>query len=127
MLDESYPSECIKFKSVLSTTLVRFRVPGAPGPEAEETNPVNETPSTASLPLKPSGKVQVTPTPSQDSRDQSVVDHAPAPELPVEARSDEPHEEQPVPELSSRERDALDDMIEAAKAAKDLVGLSTSY
>ncbi|KAF4215015.1 hypothetical protein CNMCM8980_008894 [Aspergillus fumigatiaffinis] len=120
LLDESYPSECIKFKSVLSTTLVRFRVHGAPCPEAEETNPTNETPSTASLPLKPIRKQQVTPTPSQDSRDQCVVD--PTPELAVdgEQRSNETHQEQPVPELSSRERDALDDMIEAAKAAKDL-------
>ncbi|RHZ46378.1 DNA-directed DNA polymerase IV [Aspergillus thermomutatus] len=118
LLDESYPSECIKFKSVLSTTLVRFRVNGAPGLDAEETTPANETPSTASLPLKPSGKQQVTPTPSQDSRDQCVVDHAS--EQPVEARSDETHQEQPVPELPSRERDALDDMIEATKVAKDL-------
>ncbi|KAF4165757.1 hypothetical protein CNMCM6936_007376 [Aspergillus lentulus] len=120
LLDESYPSECIKFKSVLSTTLVRFRVHGAPCPEAEETNPTIETPSTASLPLKPIRKQRVTPTPSQDSRDQCVVD--PTPELPVdvEERSNEKHQEQPVPELSSRERDALDDMIEAAKAAKDL-------
>ncbi|KAF7163672.1 hypothetical protein CNMCM5623_008478 [Aspergillus felis] len=118
LLDESYPSECIKFKSVLSTTLVRFRVHGAPCPEAVDTDPTNETPSTASLPLKPSRKQQVTPTPSQDSRDQCVVGHAP--EQPVETPSDETHQEQPVSGLSSRERDALDDMIEAAKAAKDL-------
>ncbi|EAW22824.1 DNA-directed DNA polymerase IV [Aspergillus fischeri NRRL 181] len=118
LLDESYPSECIRFKSVLSTTLVRFRVRGASCPEAEEMNPTNETPSTGSLPLKPSRKKQATPTPSQDSRDQCIVN--PAPEQPVEALSDEIHPEQPVPEPSSRERDALDDMVEAAKAAKDL-------
>jgi DNA polymerase IV len=100
-------------------------VHGAPCPEAEETNPTNETPSTASLPLKPIRKQQVTPTPSQDSRDQCVGD--PTPELPVdgEQRSNETHQEQSVPELSSRERDALDDMIEAAKAAKDLVSVDT--
>ncbi|GFF84535.1 hypothetical protein IFM53868_04178 [Aspergillus udagawae] len=118
LLDESYPSECIKFKSVLSTTLVRFRVHGAPCPKAVETEPTDETPSTASLRLKPSRKQQVAPTPSQDSRDQCVVDHTP--EQTIEMPSNETHQEQPVPELSSRERDALDDMIEAAKAVKDL-------
>jgi hypothetical protein len=39
--------------------------------------------------------------------------------------SNETHQEQPVPELSSRERDALDDMIEAAKAVKNLVSVDT--
>ncbi|KAH3525184.1 hypothetical protein KXV55_001685 [Aspergillus fumigatus] len=120
LVDESYPSECIKFKSLLSTTLVRFRVHGAPCLKAEETNPTNETRSTGSLPLKPSQKQQVTPTSSQDSRDQCIVNSAS--EQPVESLSDEIRPEQPVPEVSSRsrERDALDDMVEAAKAAKDL-------
>lgn len=67
----------------------------------------------------------MTPTSSQDSRDQCIVN--PASEQPVESLSDEIRLEQPVPEVSSRsrERDALDDMVEAAKAAKDLVSVDT--
>ena len=85
----------------------------------EEPAPAEEAPSPGSLPLKPTGKnQQQAPTPSQISAISNDQVHAsvnPA-EEPPEIRCGES-----VLEAPPRERDALDDMIEEAKAVKDLV------
>lgn len=121
-MNESYPSECIRFRSVLSPSQARFRVEGIPEVGHEEalapvpastTLPV----SAASLPLKPSGREQEqTPEPAQSPTQEVINDSRPASE--VVARSS-------VPEGScegSRQRDALDDIIAEAKATSYLVG-----
>ena len=84
----------------------------------KEPAPAEEAPSSESLPLKPAGKHPQAATPSQNSaisNDQAPLGVNTAQE-PPEAR----HEET-VLETRSWERDALDDMIDEAKALKDLV------
>lgn len=103
---------------------MRFRVSGALASDVEEA-PANVIPSVDSLPLKPSGKQQkITPTPSQDLN-QCVQSHASR--QPVIERLGETRQHEPQPESVSRSRDALDDMIDAAKAAKGLVSFSCSH
>lgn len=114
MVDESYPSECIKFRCVLNPGQTRFRINGAPTSVAKE-QPVDQVvrrSSSDSLPLKaPKGKKQSTPVPSeQSSCDQNDpgpvhVDQGPA----------------NIEDVPDRERDVLDDIIDEAKVTKDLV------
>ncbi|KAE8150068.1 hypothetical protein BDV25DRAFT_172437 [Aspergillus avenaceus] len=116
LLDEGYPSECIKFRSVLSTSLVRFRIKGMPvASETKKAIPQVES-GEESLPLKPTGKSRQLQTPSQSDESQSDTD------LPERQVADDgmyqEHEESLLEPL--RERDALDDMIEETKAVKDL-------
>ncbi|OJK00384.1 hypothetical protein ASPACDRAFT_52099 [Aspergillus aculeatus ATCC 16872] len=90
LVDESYPSECVKFRTVLNTAQVRFRVSGTPVPAAEKgSSPVIEPSDGESLSIKPSRREQ-----------------------------QQQHETQSHTEL--HKRDALDDLIEEAKAVKDL-------
>ncbi|PLB43899.1 hypothetical protein P170DRAFT_418330 [Aspergillus steynii IBT 23096] len=118
LVGEGYPAECINFRAILNTTQSRFRVKGAPvSTVVKEPAPMEEAPSSQSLPLKPAGKHLQAATPSQSSavsNDQVPVGVNTAQE-PPEAR----HEET-VHETHLRERDALDDMIDEAKAVKDL-------
>lgn len=111
MVDESYPSECIKFRSVLNPAQSRFRVNGTPASVVEE-QPLDQAArqsSDDSLPLKePKGKRQKTPTPSEQSSC-GQVDPGPV-QRPVN-----------VEDVAGRERDILDDIIDEAKATKDLV------
>lgn len=111
VVDECYPSECIKFRSVLSPTHARFRVNGAPTETKESPPPINES-SVKSLQVKPlRGKANF-PTP------QPLSESEPVPELPHEVTSGI---------HPSRQRDILDDIIDEAKAVKDLVrGASTT-
>lgn len=130
LVNESYPSECIRFRSVLSPSQARFSVEGIPkvGHEealvpapalAQDPDPASTTlpVSAASLPLKPSRREQEqTPEPAQSLTQEVINDSRPASE--VVARSS-------VPEAScegSRLRDPLDDIIAEAKATSHLVG-----
>ena len=138
LVNESYPSECIRFRSVLSPSQARFRVEGipedgnkealvlvpAPAPAlAQDPAPASTTVpvSAASLPLKPSRRDQEqTPEPAQPPTKEAINDSRPASE--VVARSS-------VPEGScerTRQRDALDDIIAEAKATSHLVGTTPS-
>lgn len=121
-VDESYPPECIKFRSMLNPTHARFRVNGTPSLDGKDQSPSRASAelSADSLPLKPPRKPEGhPPTPSHTSGSQSDCAPAPAPQA---------HESLEITEgvsgnSSSRERDALDDIIDEAKAAKDLVRL----
>lgn len=75
----------------------------------------------SSLPLKPDrNKQQSSQTSSPSKSDRNEGAGTPADLVP--ARPENARDDGPVPECDSpRERDALDDMIDAAKAAKDLV------
>ncbi|KAH8425888.1 DNA-directed DNA polymerase IV [Aspergillus melleus] len=120
LVNEGYPAECINFREVLNTTQLRFRVKGVPvSPVVKDPAPAEEASSPSSLPLKPAAKnQQQAPTPSQIfaiSNDQVHAGVNPT-EEPPEIMREETVLEAPPP----RERDALDDMIEEAKAVKDL-------
>ncbi|KAE8325149.1 hypothetical protein BDV39DRAFT_194623 [Aspergillus sergii] len=118
LLDESYPSECIKFRTVLSTSHVRFRITGMPVvSKAKEASQQNE-PSDESLPLKPAGRQKrQLDTQSQSSESEDDSEYPPDAQK-VNDFSDEAHKEVVYEPL--RERDALDDMIDEAKAVNTL-------
>ncbi|KAL4893959.1 hypothetical protein BDV59DRAFT_192742 [Aspergillus ambiguus] len=115
LLDESYPSECICFRSLLSTAQSRFRVCGSPGTsETKQPEPSLNPPATDSLPLKPPKYAHQPLTPSQNSPD---LDHAEkTPGIQREGLREELARDCPA----SRGRDILDDFIDEAKATKDL-------
>lgn len=117
LLDESYPSECIKFRSILGSHHARFRILGMPvGPGSEETRPAGGASTSDSLPLKPTGKelqTAMTPEPDSPVRRTSNVSRSPTCCTGEVAR--EP------PRTTSR-RDVLDEMIEEARCARVLVG-----
>ena len=117
-MDESYPSECIKFRSMLNPTQTRFRVNGIPTPSTvKEPSPdTAELSSAESLPLKPPrGQEQNTPTQSdQQSNDQNVP--GPTHDQQIDQVTSAAQGEVPP-----RERDALDDLIDEAKTVQDLV------
>ena len=122
-VDECYPSECIKFRSILNPTQMRFKVNGSPSPPGvEEPSTSAEEVVPDSLPLKlPMGQQPQTPTPPQPFNGQS---NAPVDLAPVHESSANSGEEEPDSKSSDvRERDALDDIIDVTKAAKDLVSL----
>ncbi|KAF3385372.1 DNA polymerase lambda [Penicillium rolfsii] len=117
-VNESYPAECIRFRSILSPSQMRFRVEGNPASGQHDTL----TPALAavpvsvdSLPLKaPRKEQEQTPEPSQSPAQQVIYDSQPAPEV-VSTPA--------VPENSSeetRQRDALDETIAEAKATSHL-------
>ncbi|KAJ5714015.1 uncharacterized protein N7483_011196 [Penicillium malachiteum] len=112
LVNETYPSDCIRFRSMLSSSYERFRVDGVPE-IAEKANPTTcaelepETP--ASLPVKKSKRELEQ---SQESSQKSTVENdlvapsaAPAQEIDQSA--------------TSRERDALDDLIDESRAITD--------
>lgn len=106
IVDECYPSECIKFRSLLSPKQSRFRVSG----ESIESNkpPPIESRSCDSLQVKPV---------------RSKVDSTPTPEPPTTPTFDQRTSGLPNNE---RMRDSLDDIIDEARAIRDLVRLSSS-
>ena len=123
LVNESYPSDCIQFRSVLNPSQLRFRVQEASKPTEEEkkkgkeqeTLPlVVESTSLNDLPLKPSRRQQaLSPEFSQPSVEEDLS-----------AATTEPAEEFASEEEDSRiirERDALDDIIDQAKATSHLV------
>ncbi|KAL3480226.1 hypothetical protein BJX99DRAFT_36921 [Aspergillus californicus] len=123
LVDESFPAECIKFRCILSVNQVRFRVKGEPTLIGVETTcgPPPEGPSSGSLPLKPGNKQQQQQQQTQQLSE-SFEDggcHAPDPVPQVEYQGHS-IEEIVYESFPVRERDALDEMIEETKAAKDL-------
>ena len=124
-MDESYPSECIKFRSILNPAQTRFRVNGIPTPSTvKEPSPdAAELSSAESLPLKPpKGQEPNTPTQSdQQPSDQNVPDPTHGEQIDQITRAVQE-------EVPPRERDALDDLIDEAKTVQDLVsGLQMPY
>lgn len=99
---------------------MRFRVRGMPG-SSEMKNPEPSTGHATAdvLPLKPPKKAPPPPTPSQGSQSfdhAEVIPESQSEELVKEREVQSTHEGSP-----SRERDILDDIIDEAKAVKDLV------
>ncbi|KAL6239823.1 hypothetical protein BDW75DRAFT_226878 [Aspergillus navahoensis] len=121
VVDEAYPADCIKFRCILSVTQVRFQVKGAPSSEPPRPgNPQPERPSAFTegfLPLKPDGKQLLRTQRSSQLLGQG--DHppqqSPQPNIPEEAG-----EGIVCDNFADREHDALDDMIEEAKATEHL-------
>lgn len=121
VVNEDYPAECIKFRSLLSVTYSRFRVNGTQAALEVEDPPADRS-SDASLQLKPPrGQAQCTPSPSQNADNLKQA-------LPVNNVYGENYKEAEAETVSGpqvdRERDALDDLMEDVKAVKDLVCLS---
>ncbi|PYI25248.1 hypothetical protein BP00DRAFT_431443 [Aspergillus indologenus CBS 114.80] len=134
LVDESYPSECVKFRTVLNTAQVRFRVSGTPVPVGEKgSSPVIEPSDGGSLSIKPSRREQQKQHETQSHTHTEL--HSQATEGQTTGR--QATEQQPselytsaqVAECSNdlhtvsepvRERDALDELIEEVKAVKDL-------
>ena len=119
IVNDTYTPECIGFREVLSPTRSRFRVKGIPVPaEAKEAPPANEPPSMGSLPIKATGKGKLCGIETQSSEDEDTNDLS-------EPLTNKLREDAPGGPAPNRERDALDDLVEEAKALKDLVGYST--
>ncbi|KAJ9204158.1 hypothetical protein DTO021D3_3882 [Paecilomyces variotii] len=112
LVTEDYPSECIKFRSLLNTTQSRFRVHSAKTTVDQEDKPASAgQTSDASLQLKPPRKrVGASPTPSHS-------EHASAPAMQLSA---EPGTEERCELPPSRERDVLDDVVDEVKAVEHL-------
>ncbi|KAJ5107447.1 hypothetical protein N7456_004122 [Penicillium angulare] len=111
IVNETYPSDCIKFRSVLSPLFERFRVDGTPGmaKNAEDTEPAQTEPKNLeTLPLKQSTREKL-----QESTQNSSVEGMTM--LP----SDEPTKEHNLG-AGPRERDVLDDVIDESKAISHL-------
>lgn len=120
LVNETYPSDCIRFRSVLSPLQARFRVDGTPTATANEEPTTEAEPSVPdSLPLKPSRREQrKSPETSQSSTGNSAP-AGPPPEVVIEKRIQE------AAAAETRVPDTLDDIIREAKAASHLV--STAY
>ncbi|CAG8887201.1 unnamed protein product [Penicillium egyptiacum] len=129
LVNESYPSECIQFRSVLDTSHLRFRVNGTATTAEKEKSPAPEPSPLDSLPLKPSRR-EKTKSPERDLS--PVVETTPnplpkdfpetVPESVPQVISD-PENETTTEEACKRgdwERDALDDIIDEAKATSHL-------
>ncbi|KAJ5091854.1 hypothetical protein NUU61_006724 [Penicillium alfredii] len=116
LVNESYPSDCIRFRSVLSPSQARFRVDGTTGVSEIEQPPIVEPSSPGSLPLKSPGKDQrQSPEPSQSYNGEE----APArPSIPV--ASEQMQEVENGSDAPGHERDTLDEIIDEAKAARHL-------
>ncbi|KAL4989695.1 hypothetical protein BDW68DRAFT_155989 [Aspergillus falconensis] len=121
VVDEGYPADCIKFRCILSATQVRFQVKGVPSAEPPRPgNPQSERPSVftaGSPPLKPDGK-QLPQTQRSSQlfvQEDPPVEQAPQPDIP-----DGAGEEIVRANFADRGRDALDGMIEEAKATEHL-------
>lgn len=127
-MDECYPAECIKFGCILNVTQVRFQVKGTPAlsKAVGECNASLEEPpiiSQGSLPLKPDQKQQPQTQTSTRSFEQQNI---PALDRELHAEDHEEATEEIIYDsFPDRERDALDDIIEEAKAAEHLVSLPT--
>ncbi|KAJ5494329.1 DNA polymerase family X [Penicillium fimorum] len=127
LVNESYPSECIQFRSVLDTSQLRFRINGTQT-TTEKKSLVAELPPD-SLPLKPSWREKnQSPERYLSLVEESMPNPLPkdftetVPESVSHAVITEPVHEttEEVCKRASWERDALDDMIDEAKATGHL-------
>ncbi|RDH18426.1 DNA polymerase POL4 [Aspergillus niger ATCC 13496] len=113
LVDCNYPLLCIGARTILDATQTRFRVRGAPDPrEAKESSPAREPSSIGSLPIKPV-KARRGYIDTQSTDDETDTELS-------EPEIDEHPEDKQVTHEPDRDRDALDDLIEEAKAMKDL-------
>ncbi|KAK2775345.1 hypothetical protein FQN52_004029 [Onygenales sp. PD_12] len=121
LVNESYPAECIRFGSLMNACHTRFHVLGAPvlskqGPESASTG-VAGADSPKLKPGRKDGGNLETPTTSQKTSDE--VPNLPHPSLAIDEH--EENEETHVSrQVSEREPDDLDAVIEQARAEKDL-------
>lgn len=115
-MNDTYPSDCIRFRSVLSPSQARFRVEGVPLVVENDKPAVTAVePSPAdSLLLKPSKRQRQEPVESPPSHE----DENPPTGRP--ASCDVVSEPAPEP-MSTRERDVLDEIIDEALAVQHLV------
>ncbi|KAJ5218519.1 DNA polymerase family X [Penicillium cinerascens] len=111
VVNETYPSECIRFRSVLSTLQVRFRVDGTPtATDKEEPTVATQTIYADTLPLKPSRRTrQKSPETSQSNNETAPVE--PPPGQPAQVTEDG---------ADTHGRDSLDDIIDETKAVRHL-------
>ncbi|KAI2732743.1 hypothetical protein CBS147332_1882 [Penicillium roqueforti] len=130
LVNESYPSECIQFRSVLDTSHLRFRPNGTPTTAEKQKSPVVEPPLPDSLPLKPSRREKnqsperclspvKKPTPNSLPKDLPEIVPESVPNNMISEPVHEPAAEEAC-KRGSRERDALDDIIDEAKATSHL-------
>lgn len=113
VVNESYPSDCIRFRSALSTLQVRFRVEGDPVATGKPVSTVvPESVPADSLPLKPSRRARQTSPETSQSTGETVPIEPFAPTLVVSETEDGGN---------GRERDLLDEVIDEAKAVSHLV------
>ncbi|KAJ5561969.1 DNA polymerase family X [Penicillium sp. DV-2018c] len=134
LVNESYPSECIQFRSVLNPSQLRFRVDEILTAEVDKSLAAAQPSLPDSLPLKksrrekdqspekdPSSIGEVTHTFPEDGL--STIPKAASGSTPDAEAASSIHEAATHGEGSrgSRERDALDDMIDEAKATSHLV------
>ncbi|CAG8007073.1 unnamed protein product [Penicillium nalgiovense] len=128
LVNESYPSECIQFRSVLDTSYLRFRVNGTPTTAEKEKSPVAEPSLPDSLPLKPSRREknqsperclspveESTPNPLPKDSPETVPES-----VPHAVTSDHETATEEACKRGTWERDALDDIIDEAKATSHL-------
>ncbi|KAL4905883.1 hypothetical protein BDW74DRAFT_167542 [Aspergillus multicolor] len=120
VVDESYPADCIKWRSILKVTQFRFQVKGAPSCEPRVPSNMPEQPlvvTNGSLPLKPEGKL----LPQTQRSSQLLEPEEPTPEpAPVLDLPDVAYKEIVPDSFTERERDVLDELIEEAKATEHL-------
>ncbi|EAA65824.1 hypothetical protein AN1231.2 [Aspergillus nidulans FGSC A4] len=121
VVDEAYPAECIKFRCILRAAQVRFQVKGAPSaelPRLDTLQPESQSVLTQwSPPLKPDGRqLGQTQRSSQLSvQEDPSLEQAPQLDIYCEASGKIVRGSSPV-----REHDALNDVIEEAKATEHL-------
>ncbi|KGO75913.1 DNA polymerase family X [Penicillium italicum] len=131
LVNETYPSECIQFGSVLDTSHLRFRVNGTPTTTEKVKSPVAESPPD-SLPLKPSRReINQSPErclpPVEEPTAKSLPNNFPESVLesmPNTVISEPTHDAatatEETCERGNRERDVLDEIIDEAKATSHL-------
>ncbi|OJJ73910.1 hypothetical protein ASPBRDRAFT_41673 [Aspergillus brasiliensis CBS 101740] len=114
IVDSNYPPICMEANRVLDVNQPRFRVRGTPVPgEVKESSPAREPSSIGSLPIKTSAKTKggyIDPQ-STDDEDDTELSEPEANDCP---------EDKQVDHKPNQDRDALDDLIEEVKTAKDL-------
>ncbi|KAL1966481.1 hypothetical protein VTN77DRAFT_4403 [Rasamsonia byssochlamydoides] len=118
LVNQDYPSECLKFQSILSVTQTRFLVNGAPGATTDDTPALPDPAPEDSLPLKPPrrrGQRSPTPTPEEDSQRQARVAQAVAETSEKQLEGETSHHSRP-----GTAPDILDELMEKVKAAGDL-------
>ncbi|KAJ5635824.1 DNA polymerase family X [Penicillium longicatenatum] len=119
IVNELYPSDCIRFRSVLSPCYGRFQVEGTPVVTEKKTPVVPEEPEPASsnsLPLKQSKRAQEQ---DQGSTQRSHEDSSPV-ALPASTALISEPVQNIIRDEETRERDALDDLIDDTRAISHL-------
>ncbi|KXG46767.1 DNA polymerase family X [Penicillium griseofulvum] len=123
LVNESYPSECIQFRSVLDTSQLRFRVNGTSTTVEKNNFLVADSPPD-SLPLKQSRREKNHLSPVEEQIPSPLPKETETvPEGVTHAVISGPVNENATEEACERvnwERDALDDIIDEAKATRHL-------